>query len=315
MNKIFYPLFFSLIFFACEPREITGSDESTPPVGELIFSPKWSEGEAVDNYTVTAISPSLNSYTIAATTAGNMLRQKIEGYGWTIYDIVENPITILHRADGKIYGASSSGEFYVSETNGRTWDLTSHLKTDVYSVITATDNSVLAGTASGLFISNDYGETWRKINNGIETNSRVFSLILLNDESILAGTEKGLYKSEDNGESWIYTGFNEICTIFSYSYASDLFAGTFNGVYKSEDMGNTWVKSGLNGRINSLAVSHKTHIFASTNEKGIYYSNNNGSTWKKYGLEDYVVNNILDMPHADVVIASSGNMIFRLKLR
>ena len=59
---------------------------------------------------------------------------------------------------------------------------------------------LFAGTANGVFLSNNNGVNWIQKNNGL-SNLNVFSLAV-NGSTIYAGTKAGLYQSTNNGNSW-----------------------------------------------------------------------------------------------------------------
>ncbi|RPI68612.1 MAG: hypothetical protein EHM47_14310, partial [Ignavibacteriales bacterium] len=238
MKKISYqlPLLLSFLFLftSCEPRNIVDVEENPVPQGISIFSNDWGEGEIIDGNNITAFSESFNSYTIAATSGGNLLRQKNIGYSWIVYETLSDPVTIIHRSsNGFIYGTTQSGQLYNSNTNGRTWTLLKGFNREINSILTANDNSIFIGTSSGLYRSDDEGENWSVVNTGIPEAVRIFSILVTGEGILFAGSSEGLYKSSDNGITWNKTGFNEICFVLAQGYKSDLFAGTSNGVFRS----------------------------------------------------------------------------------
>jgi photosystem II stability/assembly factor-like uncharacterized protein len=62
------------------------------------------------------------------------------------------------------------------------------------------DNSIVAGTYGGIFISTDNGVTWNIRNNGL-TNTDIRSLAFSGTD-IFAGSNGGMFLSTDNGASW-----------------------------------------------------------------------------------------------------------------
>ena len=74
--------------------------------------------------------------------------------------------------------------------------------TEVFS-LAINQNVLLAGTASGVFLSTDDGDNWAAVANGLPPNTQVLSLLTKGD-SILAGTrEQGIYLSVDMGNNWV----------------------------------------------------------------------------------------------------------------
>jgi len=319
MKKIFYftnvtALGLSLLFFSCNQRNTTEVEQTLIPQGERLFSPKWELTKDLDGYEVTKLELSFNSYIIAATSSGNLFRSKSNGDNWILAPAGNNAITVIHRSIKTImYAGTVPGELYYSNTNGRTWNLLRNFNDRINAIITANDSSLIVGTASGLYRSEDNTETWNLVSKGISSNQRIYSLIVLSDGNILAGSNEGLYLSIDNGISWSPSGFNEICYNFAQSYNSALFAGTQNGVFRSENKGKSWIQIGLvNEKILSLSVTNEIHVFAGTNGKGIFYSHNNGYNWTNFGLDNKTISTILDVRHLDMVFAGCGNKIYRI---
>ena|SRR4030067_3629030 len=304
----------SLLIFSCNQRNATEVEETPIPQGERLFSPNWELTEDLDGYEVTGLELSFNSYIIAATASGNLFRSKRNGDNWILAPAGNNAITIVHRSiNNFMYAGTHSGELYYSNTNGRTWNLLRSFGDRINAIVTVKDSSIILGTLSGLYRSEDNAETWSLVANGIPSNLRIYSLIINNDGTILAGSNDGLYLSNDNGLNWSLSGFNETCYNFAQSYNSSLFAGTQNGVFRSDNKGKNWLQVGLaNERIISLAVTNDVHIFAGTNGRGIFYSHNNGYDWTNFGLDNKNISTILEVRHLEMVFAGANNKVYRI---
>src|SRR6266513_873831 len=65
--------------------------------------------------------------------------------------------------------------------------------------------TICAGTiGSGLWLSADGGEGWRRVMKGLWSESRVFGLTVHPHEprTVFAGADDGIYKSSDGGQSF-----------------------------------------------------------------------------------------------------------------
>src|SRR5437879_12677904 len=65
--------------------------------------------------------------------------------------------------------------------------------------------TICAGTiGSGLWLSADGGESWRRVMKGLWSESRVFGLSVHPHEprTVFAGADDGIYKSSDGGQSF-----------------------------------------------------------------------------------------------------------------
>ena len=175
-----------------------------------------------------------------------------------------------------------------------------------------------AGTwGSGMYKSQDNGQTWQAINQGLG-NLFINALAIdpVHPTTLYAGTYRNqLYKSTDSGITWVWSGTGMQDQAIVYSIAIDptlperVFAATRgisnNGnppwkgvVYKSVDAGHTWVPSlsNIGGAesqdwVYSLAVDPNYHnnIYAASHEHGPFYSYDGGVKWYPIdgGITDY----------------------------
>ncbi len=163
---------------------------------------------------------------------------------WTKLTLPDNPgvYCLLPTTGTTLYAGTAAG-IYRSENNGDTWALLA-LQTRTIQSLAVKGTMMFAGLAStGVQRSVDNGITWTESSNGLPT-STIYSLLVRGEYIFAATNVSGVYVSSDNGNSWTQSG---LVTDWVYSLAlsgSTVFAGTFgNGVYKSEDNGGTWVLS------------------------------------------------------------------------
>jgi len=136
----------------------------------------------------------------------------VEYYG-TVFTIAESP-----RAAGVIWAGSDDGLVHVTRDAGRTWKNVTPAGLPEWARISMIDASNFApGTAylaanryqlddmrPYLYRTNDYGESWTPINNGIPATE--FTRVIREDPEraglLYAGTERGVWVSFDDGASW-----------------------------------------------------------------------------------------------------------------
>jgi photosystem II stability/assembly factor-like uncharacterized protein len=134
----------------------------------------------------------------------------------TIFAFAESPVE-----QGVLWAGSDDGLVHVSRDNGETWsDVTPAALPEraLISVIEASPHkkggAYLAATRYKsddvrpyLYKTDDYGQTWTFIANGIpETDfTRVVRADPVRDGLLFAGTETGLYVSFDDGASWTHS--------------------------------------------------------------------------------------------------------------
>jgi photosystem II stability/assembly factor-like uncharacterized protein len=160
---------------------------------------------------------------------------------------------------------------------------------------------IYAATRSGLFRSNDGGETWKNLN---VPRTEVYSVVKNSDGSRLyAGTHPAhLYVSEDNGISWQeLKGLQELPSRDSWRLPRHrneahvrslgvhpdapgrLIAGIeVGGVHVSEDNGETWTerRDGLQNDIHHVLILGAEEYIASTGG-GLYRTRDSGRSWTR----------------------------------
>ena len=253
------------------------------------------------------IDPTANSTVYAGTFSGenydaDIYKSTDGGTSWTqINRELSNTIVYclaFDAADTALAYAGTSTLGVLKSTNGGlSWQeansgLTSFL---VRAVAVNPDTSdVYAGTASGLFISSDAGETWTEKS----PNHEVYHIGVdpFAPENIYIGTNNGIFLSTDDGTAWSSLNTN-LTNPYIYSIVFDpletglLYVGTNgDGIFKTTSGGESWspVNTGLNAQhlgILSLAVdpAAPSGLYAGTRGGGMYQTSNGGETWDLSG--------------------------------
>lgn len=195
-------------------------------------------------------------------------------------------------ADYKLFSSSNNGDSWNSIGLGipdSTW----------INEMEGIDNYLAVATdGRGVFISNDFGNTWiEPANNGLDSKSKYVHSIEMDDEFIYigAGLDAVVFRSSDLGNNW--ESFNEgfppriplyIPRIIILEKFNDLlFTSLFaEGIYYSENDGVSW--QSLNEGITlsshpwifSLAISDSFYL-ANITEDGIYHRTFYGTSWTK----------------------------------
>ena len=167
----------------------------------------------------------------------------------------------------------------------------------------ATEYTDKVGDGAGVFKSNDRGNSWTQINNGLDSLETNILTVDPNDsETLYLGTDDdGVYKSTDGGESWKKLTVSSLSKSFGVGdiivdpqNSNNIYIGTVDyfrlsesrgvlgdfGVYKSTDGGATWEEFnvGLNHLgVFSLELSEENRIlYAGTRAGGVYWINLDG---------------------------------------
>lgn len=220
---------------------------------------------------------------------GSNVRYAPDGNHWDALDITGGISSIVIDNSGAVFAAGWS--ISRSIDNGHTWtripivDLPTRV--DVRALATHPNGDIYAGSyGSGLFRSNDKGDTWILADSTLANHLFIRSLIINSSGYIFAGTYyNGLHRSMDGGQTWsqINNGLSDIrITVESFGINSNgvLFAGSWDdGVYRSEDHGDSWLQVFSPRLIQSLVVDINDHIYIGTHQEGIHRSTDGGSNW------------------------------------
>ncbi|HSL89010.1 MAG TPA: sialidase family protein, partial [Ignavibacteriaceae bacterium] len=134
-------------------------------------------------------------------------------------------------------------------------------------VIIMNDGRVLCSTAKGVFISDDYGDSWR-ISPISQLFNGVYSITERKNGEVLAIVRFGIIKSVDRGENWFKISdmsyLNDYSTIIYESpIDSALYFAKSPSIYKSTDGGFNWYEIWQGGVINSFMVNESGWMYFS----------------------------------------------------
>ncbi len=188
-----------------------------------------------------------------------------------------------------LFAGIDGGGVYQSLNEGTTWKSKSNgLENRQVTCLALSPNAPLffCGTQSGLYISNDYGDSWQAVN---FEKVKIYQIQFhpLRKDVIGMATAIGLFKSEDSGVTWTnitngLPGTAIYSFLFHPSETNTVFAGTKNGIFISNDFAKTWAEAGLSNRtvVNiKMHPSSKNLIFAGTLEDGAHRSYTGGTKW------------------------------------
>jgi photosystem II stability/assembly factor-like uncharacterized protein len=234
--------------------------------------------------------------------------------------------------EGKLMAGTSEGLF-ISPDDGNTWDKVASelIGGQQINCLEKTDSIMFAGVgAYGVYISEDFGYTWEKSNQGFSPAKKIIVKdILCKNGVIYIGCNLGLYISLDQGINWrpANTGLPVVKktgdSLMRITAVHDLmedgkkvYALTEAGVAVSSNEGNTWEYPRHEGlfdkdMISSIARFNNSMVAGKYLKDGVYYSGDNGDTWRKAGLHGQNLHKVFVSPNNIIYAGTVGNGLFR----
>ncbi|MFA7326994.1 MAG: T9SS type A sorting domain-containing protein [Candidatus Kapaibacterium sp.] len=209
--------------------------------------------------------------------------------------VEKEKIYSIFNLNGESYvSTKQNGNLILEDDNWVSLNSISINEFGLISSVTQKENLVLLCSKNGIFLSQDYGENWRKIEslNGYkELNSIICangtfyaqvskvnsSLYRLNIEE---GIWEKLYTNSDKSDS-VYADL--IVTDGNIIYAGDTNYnkehGTHDGIKYSEDYGDTWKEIEFNEKGLISMVYHNGHFIVGASDNHVYRTTDRGGAW------------------------------------
>jgi photosystem II stability/assembly factor-like uncharacterized protein len=219
------------------------------------------------------------------------------------------------------------GGFFKSTDGGITWKESAQLKNEALHSLAQSESNpdtLIAGTFTGVFRSDDAGETWKQLpTSNTPGLLHVESLAIdpRTTDTIYAGTFYLPYKSSDGGQTWnsIRTGIIDDSDIFAIDIdphdPNHIIASACSGIYESRNAGDNWRKvQGIpsQSRRTRAILQHPSVpgvVFAGTTE-GFWRSEKGGDpdSWMVTTSRQLEINSIAVHPsRPDMVYIGTNN--------
>ncbi len=220
-----------------------------------------------------------------------------------------------------VFRSTDEGEHWVEDNDGMN-------EAPLHVLLLPAENSskFIAGSETGVYISNDSCQTWKRHISGLD-NYCVYALEFSKKGTLLAGTQSGVHRSLDSGLTWksmkapsfvfgSYTALTPYLNVCDFLVMNDntILASTMNGVWVSRDDGLTWVPKNASGEINYQGRG--TAMVWDTLRNTVYVAafnscastNDTGNTWKEYRF-NLVAFNAIELINQTLVLAGSAQVV------
>jgi photosystem II stability/assembly factor-like uncharacterized protein len=184
---------------------------------------------------------------------------------------------------------------------------------------------IAAGSLSGVFLSRDGGESWRRITAVGDSNLRNVESLAFDSQDpdvLYAGTWHLGWKTTDGGMHWssLKSGMVDDSDVMTLNVdRSDpqiLYATACTGVYRSTEGGASWTKlegipeSSRRTRSFSLSPRDPNLLLAGTTE-GLWVSLDRGVSWRLMTEKDVIVNALLVQPDGTILLGTEDAGVMR----
>jgi photosystem II stability/assembly factor-like uncharacterized protein len=258
-----------------------------------------------------AAAPAHPSILLMATQGRGVLRSTDSGATWTpVMAGVDGAWVVRFdpQEPATAYAGTQTAGLYKSIDEGKTWAAQSQgLNNLDVRAIDLAGGLIVAGTAQGVYYSNDGASSWHSL--GLDTLSiaAVAVLAKANAFMLFAGVDNGtagagyLLKSEGLGGSWsvVKGNFPSDAIVAALAVASaasggtdpPVLAGTSQGLFRSDDRGVTWSPlAGLPSSDFNIAAfnpANPDQIYVGSDGDqgtgGVFRSLDRGASWSTFG--------------------------------
>jgi photosystem II stability/assembly factor-like uncharacterized protein len=165
----------------------------------------------------------------------------------------------------------------------------------------------------GLFVSEDFGETWAALAPASGVHSLLLSRWPQADPTVFLGTTSGLLRSRDEGSTFGPTSLSD-ATVYRLDWPGPaLVVACDKGLLVTKDEGATFAGPGVGlpeGGVRAMALSSYFAVdpvlFAAPLSGGVFRSSDGGATWKATGLSREKVGDLVWLGPFLYAAAESG---------
>jgi len=242
--------------------------------------------------------------------------------GWVVSTLRFDPNRPT-RLWAALRGVWGGGHVASSDDLGKTWvSRAGGLPNEpVYSLALAPGREgwLYAGTATGVYGTDDGGESWRPLTTDLPEVQKVTSMLVdpTQPDTVIAGTWRRAYRSDDAGKTWtgIFEGMVLDSELFSLTAIperpGEIWASACGWVYRTQDRGDKWerFKDGFEERRTTSFAALPSGRFLAGTVAGLHISDDGGKTWRRVGDPGISIHSIAYHPARPqrVILGTEGS--------
>lgn len=207
---------------------------------------------------------------------------------WEAEIFLDPALTSMAFTKSAIFAFNYNGNIYRKTTVGMWLPVYSSFKAKwVRTIFEASNGTVFIGCDSGLYKSNDNGETWKHV------HDEGLVIDLVEAEGVLiAAAQSGILRSTDNGEHWEWVisdngaGISVECIDGGFAAIAYSSSTMSRRIFKSLDGGKTWnaIDQGLRPSLSISSIKQIGKYLICGHPDGIFRSSDMGKTWTKISI-------------------------------
>lgn len=192
------------------------------------------------------------------------------------------------HGDRLFAGMRNRDGVHVSDDGGIAWkkiETGGRMDSSEVLCLVSLGGALYAGS-TGLFRSDDQGQTWRPVAESELGRSFIFSLAAA-ETRLHVGSAGGYYRLEAASGEVTAAGLVSGGILSVYAEGRRVFAGVQrSGIWLSEDEGLTWAETGVKHPLVLAFAGNGAAVFAGTDGAGVFRSLDSGATWNAHNSGD-----------------------------